>query len=89
MRAAGDSLAARRRSSALCRIEDAPDTLWEHPAPGRLRARFGEACGLAARTAALERKPEVIGGATRTLLTLVALKVPNAACGFALDGRQR
>jgi uncharacterized Rmd1/YagE family protein len=71
LRAVGDSLSARSRSWARVQIEDAPDTLWEHPELGRLHARLVEEYELPARSAALGRKLEVIGDATQTLLTLI------------------
>jgi uncharacterized Rmd1/YagE family protein len=71
LQAVGDSLAARSRSWARVQVEDAPDTLWEHPELRRLHARLAEEYELAARSAALGRKLEVIGDTTQTLLTLI------------------
>jgi uncharacterized Rmd1/YagE family protein len=71
LRAVGDALAARSRSWARVRIEDAPDTLWDHPELARLHHRLAEEYELADRSAALERKLGVIGETSQTLVSLI------------------
>ena len=76
MRAIGEALSTRSRSTARIQAGDKPDTLWEHPGLEGFHQRLGEEFELPERCAALERKLVMVGEIMRTLLSLIQRQRP-------------
>ena len=88
MRAIGEALSARSRSTVRIQAGDKPDILWEHPSLERLHQRLGEEFELPERCAALERKLVMVGEIMQTLLSLIqgqrSLSLEIAVAAFIL-----
>ena len=88
MRAIGEALSARSRSTARIQAGDKPDILWEHPTLERFHQRLGEEFELPERCAALDRKLVMVGEIMQTLLSLIqgqrSLSLEIAVAAFIL-----
>ncbi len=71
LRAIGEAMAARNRTTAHVDLSGKPDVLWDHPELERLHNRLVEEFELADRGAALDRKLALVGETVHTLLALI------------------
>lgn len=71
LRAIGEAMAARNRTTARVDLIGKPDVLWDHPELERLHIRLAEEFEIADRSAVLDRKLALVGETVQTLLALI------------------
>ena len=73
----GNTLLAQQRVAGRIEITDKPELLWERPDLERLYLRLEDEFELRERDIALDRKLELIGRTTNTLLSMLHNRTSN------------